>query len=474
MKLESKTITPVIICGGSGTRLWPLSRETSPKQFMPIAGISMFEKVLERIKDGEIFGRAIVVTHADFRFTVAEQIQKSGVQADIILEPIGRDSGPAICTATVFASRRDPKAIILALPADHIVRDIDKFRNACLSAKAAAVSGNIVTFGVRPTAPTTSYGYIEPGAKLKESESLKVKAFVEKPDIKKAVEYIAAGYLWNSGNFLFRADVMLGEIEKFEPQMLRAATASIDGMVKDLDFYRLPEKTFLEAPKKSIDFAVMERTSVAAVLAVDFGWSDVGSWNTLWKELPQDSEGNAVEGPVTLRDTRNSLVLSDATILTAVVGFDDIVVVSTTDAVLVIPKSHAEKVKDLVVALKNEKRPEVAEHLRIHRPWGYYQRTDVGPRYQVKKILVKPGAKLSLQKHLHRAEHWVVVKGTADVTLNERTLTLHENESIYLPIGAIHRLGNSGKIPLEIIEVQVGSYLGEDDIIRFEDIYSRS
>jgi len=440
---------------------------------MPIAGVSTFQKVLERIGDRQIFGRPIVVTHADFRFVVAEQIQKSGIEADIILEPMGRDSGPAICAAAEFASRRDPNAIILVLPADHIVRDIDQFRNACLKAKKAAASGHLVTFGVHPTTPATSYGYIRPGPKLKESESFEVEAFVEKPDAKKAAEYIAAGYLWNSGNFLFRADVMLREIAKFEPEMQTAVKASIDAISEDLDFHRLPEKTFVQAPKKSIDFAVMERTSIAAVLPVDFGWSDIGSWNSLWQELDHDAGGNVVEGPAILRDTRNSLVFSDENILTTVVGLDDIVVVSTPDAVLVIPKSQAEQVKDLVGALKHDQRPEVKEHRRIYRPWGYYERVDIGPRYQVKRISVKPGAKLSLQKHLHRAEHWVVVKGTADVTLNERTSTLHENESIYLPVGSIHRLGNSGKIPLELIEVQVGSYLGEDDIVRLEDIYKR-
>jgi len=472
MKLDTKTIIPVIICGGSGTRLWPLSRETSPKQFMPIAGVSTFQKVLERISDHQIFGRPIVVTHADFRFVVAEQIQNSGIEADLILEPMGRDSGPAICAATEFASRRNPNAIILVLPADHIVRDIDQFRNACLKAKPAAVNGRLVTFGVRPTAPATSYGYIRPGAKLKGTESFEVDAFVEKPDAQKAAEYIAAGYLWNSGNFLFRADVMLGEIAKFEPAMQAAVKASIDAIIEDLDFHRLPEH-FVKAPKKSIDFAVMERTSIAAVLPVDFGWSDIGSWNSLWQELDHDAAGNVVEGSAVLRDTRNSLVFSDEKILTTVVGLDDIVVVSTPDAVLVIPKSQAEQVKDLVATLKQDQRPEVIEHRRVYRPWGYYERVDIGPRYQVKRISVKPGAKLSLQKHLHRAEHWVVVKGTADVTLDERMSTLHENESIYLPVGSIHRLGNSGKIPLELIEVQVGSYLGEDDIIRFEDIYKR-
>jgi mannose-1-phosphate guanylyltransferase / mannose-6-phosphate isomerase len=474
MSSDAKVITPVIICGGSGTRLWPLSRAAHPKQFISIAGLSSFQQVLERIGDPQTFGRPIIVTHSDFRFAVAEQVQKSGIQADIILEPISRDSGPAICVASEIAHRRDANSLLLVLAADHIIRDADKFRESCYAARAIAASGLLVTFGVRPTSPATSYGYIKPGAALDGMEGFKVDAFVEKPDAKLAASYVATGYLWNSGNFLFRASAMLSEIARLEPKMSAAIKASVDEMTQDLDFLRLPEKTFVQATKKSIDYAVLERTSIAAVLPVDFGWSDIGSWNSLWEELVHDGSGNATDGPIVLKDTHNSLVLSDETVLTAVVGMDDIVVVSTPDAVLVIPRSQSEKVKELVGALKADQRPEITEHLRVYRPWGYYQRVDAGPRYQVKRIVVASGGQLSLQKHLHRAEHWVVVKGTAAITLNEKTSTLHENESIYLPIGSVHRLANPGKIPLEIIEVQVGSYLGEDDIIRFEDIYKRS
>jgi mannose-1-phosphate guanylyltransferase/mannose-6-phosphate isomerase len=326
---------------------------------------------------------------------------------------------------------------------------------------------------VRPSSPATSYGYIKPGAKLAGSEAFKVEKFVEKPNADTAARYVREGYLWNSGNFLFRADVMLAEIAKFEPAMRDLAKAAIDGLTTDLDFQRLPEAVFGEAPKKSIDYAVMERTSLAAVLPVDFGWSDIGSWASLWHELDRDAQGNAVSGPAVLIEARNNLVRSDETILTTVIGVDDIVVVATTDAVLVVPKQHSEKVKDLVAKLKAENRAEATEHKRIYRPWGYYQGVDAGPRYQVKRIVVKPGGKLSLQKHHHRAEHWVVVKGAAEVTLDGDIRIVHENESIYLPIGSMHRLANPGRIPLELIEVQVGSYLGEDDILRFEDIYHR-
>jgi mannose-1-phosphate guanylyltransferase/mannose-6-phosphate isomerase len=474
MNSTSSLITPAIICGGSGTRLWPLSRETRPKQFFELmGGLSTFQQVLQRVSDPAVFARPIVVTNSEFRFTVADQIQSCGCQADILLEPMARDSGPAISVAAEFASRRDPQATVLVLAADHLVRDGEGFRAACIEALQAASAGRIVTFGVRPSTPATSYGYIKPGSALDGSQAFAVEKFVEKPDAHTAARYVGDGYLWNSGNFLFRADVLLDEIERFEPAMRSVAKESVDGLISDLDFQRLPERMFAQAPKKSIDYAVMEHTSKAAVLPVDFGWSDIGSWASLWQELDRDAAGNAIDGPAVLLDTRNSLVRSEETILTTVVGLEDIIVVATSDAVLVVPKSHSEKVKDLVQALKASKRPEATEHRRIHRPWGYYQGVDAGPRYQVKRIVVKPGGKLSLQKHHHRAEHWVVVKGAAEVTVNEDIKMVHENESVYLPIGSMHRLTNPGKIPLELIEVQVGSYLGEDDILRFEDIYHR-
>ncbi len=470
-----KLITPVIVCGGTGTRLWPLSRESRPKQFMPLMGdLSTFQQVLRRVDDPAIFGRPIVVTNVEFRFAVAEQILATGHAADILLEPQGRDSGPAIAVAAELASRSDPSAVLLVLAADHVMQDTQGFRTACKNALGQAAAGRIVTFGVLPDSPMTAYGYIKPGEPLGQSPVFAVEAFVEKPDTATATKYMNEGYLWNSGNFLFRADVMLAEIAKFEPAMRAAAAASIDALAKDLDFLRLPEKEFLASPKKSIDFAVMERTALAAVLPVSFGWSDVGTWSALWKELHHDSEHNAVDGPVVLVETRNSLVFSDESILTSVIGIDDIIVVATPDSVLVVPKEHSEKVKQLVDLLKKEKRREATEHRRMYRPWGYYQGVDVGPRYQVKRIVVNPGGKLSLQKHHHRSEPWIVVKGTAEITIGDGLRRVHENESIYVPIGSKHRLANPGKIPLELIEVQVGSYFGEDDIIRFDDVYHRA
>jgi mannose-1-phosphate guanylyltransferase/mannose-6-phosphate isomerase len=473
--VTTQLITPVIICGGAGTRLWPVSRETYPKQFIPLTGgLSTFQQTLRRVGDPAMFARPIVATNADFRFTVADQVQQIGVAADILLEPIGRDSGPAICAASDLAIRRDPSAVVMVLASDHVVRDDERFCDACRQALPPALGGRLVTFGVRPDNPATGYGYIKPGAPISGSNAFAVAAFVEKPDAATAERYVAEGYLWNSGNFLFRADTMLGEVGQFEPSIREHTRAAVDAIARDLDFLRLPEALFAQSPKKSIDYAVMERTSRAAVLPVDFGWSDIGNWHALWQELAHDAAGNSVDGPAVLVNTRNSLVRSDETILTTVIGLDDIIVVATSDAVLVVPRSQSERVKDLVTALKSGSRREATEHRRIHRPWGYYQGVDSGPRYQVKRIVVKPSGKLSLQKHHHRAEHWVVVKGTAEVVIDNDVRTVHENESVYLPIGAVHRLTNPGKIPLELIEVQVGSYLGEDDIVRFDDIYHRN
>jgi mannose-1-phosphate guanylyltransferase/mannose-6-phosphate isomerase len=363
---------------------------------------------------------------------------------------------------------------VLALAADHVVRDTAAFAEACRKALGVASGGRIVTFGVQPDAPVTSYGYIKPADKIANTNAFTVDRFVEKPDAATAEKYVKQGFLWNSGNFMFRTDIMLAELEAFEPEMRSVAQAAIDAVTPDLDFLRLPEPIFATASRKSIDFAVMERTSRAAVLPVDFGWSDIGSWGALWQELDRDAGGNSVEGPAVLIDTRNSLVRSDETIMTSVIGLDDIVVVSTPDSVLVVPKDQSEKVKDLVQSLKKNNRREATEHRRIFRPWGYYQGVDSGARHQVKRIVVNPGGKLSLQKHHHRSEHWVVVRGTAEVTIDANVKTVHENESIYVPIGSKHRLANPGKIPLELIEVQVGSYFGEDDIIRFDDVYHRT
>jgi mannose-1-phosphate guanylyltransferase/mannose-6-phosphate isomerase len=467
-------IVPVIMCGGAGTRLWPVSRESMPKQFVSLVGPgSTFQQVLTRISDPELFARPIVITNSEFRFVVAEQLRERGIAADIVLEPMRRDSGPAVAVSAVLAAQRDREALVLVLAADHVVRKPDQFREACRRAAAAAAEGKIVTFGIEPTHPATHYGYIRPGKKLNGASAHVVEAFVEKPDAATAAGYVADGYLWNSGNFLFHATTMLGEIERFEPAMAEAAKAAVDGLTRDLDFLRLAAEPFVQAPKKSIDYAVMERTQLAAVVPADLGWSDVGSWSTVWDVLDHDQAGNATDGPVVMLDSHNSLVRSEEPMLTTVVGLDDVIVVSTADAVLVSARAKAEQVKTLVEQLKANNHRAAVEHRRIYRPWGYYQDVDVAPRYRVKRIVVKPGSKLSLQKHFHRSEHWVVVTGTAEVTLGSEVRSVHENESIYVPIGSVHRLANPGKIPLELIEVQVGSYLGEDDIVRLDDVYGR-
>ena len=473
--MGNRLLIPVIMCGGAGTRLWPVSRESMPKQFVPLVEArSTFQQVLGRIRDQTIFDRPIVVTNSDFRFIVAEQMRECAIEGEIVLEPMRRDSAMAVALAAVLAGARDPASIVIVLAADHVVRDQGAFAQACREAVAAAAEGRIVTFGVKPTFPATNYGYIRPGAKLSGGAALAVESFVEKPDAATAGRYIAERYLWNSGNFVFRADVMLGEIERFEPDIAKAAQAAVGGMAKDLDFLRLPAAAFAEAPKKSIDYAVMEHTAHAAVVPVDCGWSDVGSWSAVWDALGHDAEGNAATGSVVFLDSHNSLAHSDEAILTAVVGVDNLVVVTTPDAVLVTSRDKAEQVKGLVEQLKAQNREQAVRHLRVYRPWGYYQAIDNGSRYQVKRIVVKPNAMLSLQKHAHRSEHWVVVRGTAEVTIGSEILTIHENESTYIPIGSVHRLANPGKIPLELIEVQVGSYLGEDDIVRLTDQYGRS
>src|SRR5437762_7556351 len=468
-------IIPVIMCGGAGTRLWPVSRESMPKQFVPLVGEgSTFQQVLGRICDPELFGRPIVITNTDFRFVVAEQLRERGVEADIVLEPMSRDSGPAVAVSAVLAAERDRNALVLVLAADHVVRKPDAFRAACRLAAAAAAKGRIVTFGIEPTHPATSYGYIRPGEKLNGASARTVEAFVERPDAATPPTYVAQRYLWNSGNFLFHAATMLSEIERFEPAMAEAAKAAIAGLTRDLDFLRLATEPFARAPKKSIDYAVMQRTKLAAVVPTDLGWSDIGSWSSVWDVLDHDAAGNATDGPVVMLESRNSLVRSEESVLTAVVGLDDVIVVSTTDAVLVVARSKAEQVKTLVEQLKGHNYRAAVEHRRIYRPWGYYQDVDIAARYRVKRIVVKPGSTLSLQKHFHRSEHWVVVKGTAEVTIGNDVRNVHENESSYIPIGSVHRLTNPGKIPLELIEVQVGSYLGEDDIVRLDDVYGRS
>jgi len=466
-------ILPVIMCGGAGTRVWPESRDSLPKQFIPLVSErSTFQMLVEMLKD-PLFEKPIVLTNVDYRFLVVDQLSAIDAQADIVLEPMRRDSGPAVAVAAEMAARRNPDAIVVVFAADHVVQDRPKLIQHCREAAEAAADGSIVTLGIRPTGPATGYGYIRAGAPLKEGSPVrKVEAFVEKPDLVTAQKYVAQGYFWNCGYFVFRADVMQGELDKFEPAMREAAQAAVEGAKPDLKFIVLDADSFARAPKKSIDYAVIERSDRLALVPADIGWSDVGTWEAVWELSDRDADGNSVRGHGVVLGGRNVHIRSDEH-LTAVVGVEDVVVVTTQDAVLVLHRKHSDQVKALVDHLKATNRREVSEHKRIFRPWGYYQSIDAGARHQVKRIVVKPGDRLSLQKHFHRAEHWIVVKGTAEVDRDGERHLVHENESIYLPIGCVHRLGNPGKIDLELIEVQTGSYLGEDDIVRIEDVYNR-
>jgi len=454
-----------------------VSRDALPKQFLPLIGDkSTYQETLLRVRDA-MFAPPIVITGPNFHFFARRQAEEIGVDVTIIIEPMRRDSGPAIAAATMVASRRDPKAVVLALAADHIIPDVDAFRATCQAGRVAAEAGRIVTFGIKPTEPKTSYGYILPGEMIGEGV-FAVKSFVEKPDAATAARYVREGYLWNSGNFLFRAAVLLSELKRLEPEMAASVDAAVATASNDLGFVRLESGAFSRATQKSIDYAVMEKTDLAAVALGDFLWSDIGSWDALYDIAPPDSKsrdaaGNVLQGSVVTMDAKGCVVHSNDR-LTAVVGVNDLVVVSTSDAVMVIPRARAQEVRELVDKLKAEKRPEATDHKRVHRPWGYYESIDIGERFQVKRIVVIPGGTLSLQKHLHRAEHWVVVRGTAEVTIGEKVGAVHENESVYIPIGSVHRLANKGKIALELIEVQTGSYFGEDDIERLDDIYKRT
>lgn len=444
-----------------------------PKQFLPLVGErSTYQQALLRVADSELFAPPIVMTSANFRFFARRQAENLGIAAKVVLEPERRESGPAIAAAAVLARQRDPEAVVLTLAADHVILDEDRFRTACRTGRDAALAGHIVTFGIRPSEPRTAYGYIRPGDRLCDGLSA-VAAFVEKPDLATAVRYVADGYLWNSGNFLFHADNFLSELARYEPEMVTAAEAAVAEAKLDLDFLRLGPAAFAKAPKKSIDYAMMEKTSRAAVVEGQFRWSDIGSWDAVYDVSDRNGSGNALHGSAIAYEAKNCLVHADGQ-LTAIVGADDLVVVTTPDVVLVMRRSRAEQVREVVSDLKARGRSEATDHRRVYRPWGHYESVDAGERFQVKRIVVSPGSRLSLQRHLHRAEHWVVVRGTARVTIGDVERVVHENESIYVPIGAIHRLANPGKIPLELIEVQTGSYLGEDDIERLDDIYGRS
>jgi len=469
----SKRIIPLIMCGGAGTRLWPSSREGRPKQFLPLFGPrSTFQDTVIRVSDAGLFDRPIVITSAAYRFMVREQLAEIGLDADILLEPARRDSGPAIAAGAAFAQARDEEAVVLALAADHVVRDVPAFVAACRAGLVVADAGHIVTFGVQPERPATEYGYISPGQVLS-GEVKSVAKFVEKPDLQTATGYIKAGYLWNSGNFMFRAGMLLDEYRRVDSDSVETITSAVVKAGRDLGFFTLDADAFGKAKSISVDYAVMEKTRKAAVVPVSCGWSDVGSWLAVWELSDKDAQGNAAQGVAVFEDSRNCNVASDGPVV-ALEGVDDLVVVATHDAVLVSRQKDANGLKRLVAKLKVTAPQVTEDHLKVHRPWGSVQALEDGERYQVKRLVVKAGERLSLQMHHHRSEHWIVVRGSAKVTINDLIKTVHENESIYIPLGATHRLENPGKIPLELIEVQTGSYLGEDDIVRIEDDYKRS
>ncbi len=469
-----KQIRPVILSGGAGTRLWPTSRALHPKQFMPLTSErTMIQETALRVSDAKSFLPPVVVCNEEHRFTVASEMQDAGIAMEVeMLEPVGRNTAPAIAAAAVLCAAHDPEELMLVLPADHHIARPDLFLDAVAAGAALAEEGHLVTFGIVPDAPETGYGYIRAGSTLSNGGHA-VAAFVEKPDAETAQSYLDdGGYFWNSGIFLFRADRLMAEMEALAPDILRHADAAVSGGVRDLDFLRLDREAFSACPSNSIDYAVMEHTGHAAVVPAEFGWSDVGSWTALWAIGDKDEHGNVTTGDVVTLDTSNSFVRAESR-LVATLGVDDLMVVETGDAVLVMRKDRAQDVKALVARLRSEGRSEHEIHGRVYRPWGFYEGLAAGERHQVKHLSVNPGASISLQLHHHRAEHWVVVSGTARVTVGDETRLYSENESVYIPIGTKHRLENPGKMPLSIIEVQSGSYFGEDDIERLDDVYGR-
>ncbi len=472
--MSLSSFLPVIMAGGSGTRLWPLSRELFPKQFLPLQGdATMLQVTIERLA-GLCDARPLVICNENHRFLVAEQLrQLDMLSGNILLEPVGRNTAPAIALAALQAVADGNDPLLLVLAADHVIQDTAAFQAAIRRAVPHAESGALVAFGIVARRPETGYGYIRRGEPVGEG-AYRISAFVEKPALAVAETYLASGeYDWNSGLFLFRASRYLAELEKFRPDILQVCRQSLAGAQPDLDFVRVDAAIFRTCPDDSIDYAVMEKTAAAVVVPMDAGWSDVGAFSSLWDVLPKDADGNVHRGDVLSHDSCNNLVFAENA-LVATVGLEDVVIVQTKDAVLVAARDRVQEVKQIVSRLRADGRSEHQVHREVYRPWGKYDSIDAAQRYQVKRITVKPGAKLSVQMHHHRAEHWVVVCGTASVTLNGETRLLCENESVYLPVGAVHALENPGKIPLELIEVQVGPYLGEDDIVRFEDRYGRA
>jgi mannose-1-phosphate guanylyltransferase/mannose-6-phosphate isomerase len=470
------SVHPVILSGGAGSRLWPLSRSLFPKQLLALAGKHSLIQDTALRTAGSDFAAPLIICNVEHRFLIAQQMREAGVEPEaIVLEPVGRNTAPAAAIAALMVQKKDPEGVLLLMPADHIVRNSTAFLDALDRAAAAARQNHLVSFGITPDSPETGYGYIRRGQPLNGLErSFEVARFVEKPDAATAADYVASGhYDWNSGMFVFKAATFLAELEKLEPELLAACRAALDTAKSDLDFLRLDTEAFGKARSVSIDYAVMERTDKAAVVPVDMGWSDIGSWDSLWNVATRDGEGNAVIGDVLQHGARNSYLRSEGP-LVAAVGIEDLVIVATPDAVLVSHRNASQDVKRIVEQLDRSGRQLHNTHRKVYRPWGSYEGIDAGDNFQVKHITVNPGAKLSLQMHHKRAEHWIVVSGTAQVTCGDKVFTMRENESTYIPLGSRHRLENLGPYPLHLIEVQSGSYLGEDDIVRFEDTYGRS
>ncbi|PWW38181.1 mannose-1-phosphate guanylyltransferase/mannose-6-phosphate isomerase [Chromohalobacter israelensis] len=467
-------LSPVIMAGGSGSRLWPLSRQLNPKQFLSLADaqLSMMQATIRRL-DGLDIGLPKLICNEQHRFLAAEQLRQMGMErASILLEPVGRNTAPAIALAALQAVQEEEDPVLLVLAADHLIQDVDAFLSSIRTALPLADAGKLVTFGVVPSHPETGYGYIEKGACV-EWGGFEVSRFVEKPDMTTAKEYVESGnYYWNSGMFMFRASRYLEELEHFQPEILTACRQALDAGEQDMHFTRVDAAAFSACQENSVDYAVMEKTKHAIMVPLDAGWSDIGSWSALWEVENKDVQGNALKGDVFSLETYNSYVYADNR-LVATVGVDNLVIIETKDAVLVANKDHVQEVKKIVERLKEDGRQEYLNHREVYRPWGMYDSIDNGHRYQVKRITVQPGAKLSVQMHHHRAEHWIVVSGTAKVTNGENAYLVTENQSTYIPVGQVHALENPGVIPLELIEVQSGSYLGEDDIVRYEDKYGR-
>lgn len=469
-------LIPLILSGGSGTRLWPVSRKNLPKQFLSLTGQgTLFQQTVARTRLLDDVGAPIVVASEDHRFLAAEQLLESDIEgASILLEPLARNTAPAIALGALHALTRDPDALLLVLPADHLIGDTQSFIDGVTAALPAAREGWLATFGIRPDRPETGFGYIRRGEAIGEGV-YRVAQFVEKPALATAQSYLDdGGYDWNSGMFLFKAARYLEELAQHAPDMLAAVRTAYASATIDLDFVRIDADAFAAVPDNSIDYAVMEKTQRAAIIPVACDWSDIGSWSALWLAGVRDAQGNLREGDTIAINTRNSLLRSHDRHLLATVGVDDLIVVTTPDATLVAHRDAAQDVKRVVDELKAAGRTEHSLHRVVRRPWGSYDSLESSDRFQVKRIVVKPGAALSLQKHHHRAEHWIVVSGTAEVTCDDRVFLLTENQSTYIPLGSVHRLSNPGKVPLELIEVQSGSYLGEDDIVRFEDVYGRT